>query len=387
MATTLVDSDNQGTVDNTYVNLVTYNGSGSCGGDDLLGTCTANALVPGFVSECSTSRLAYDLSPENHGDQPFSGTAYSSQIEWEVTKPDTFNLTVIAKPTSDCVGEYIVRHCTFRAAQMWYPVELFPLSQLGPNSPVRSYISPGQNCLSLNANSSFRDDTFVSYLPAQSELESPNSTFGGLVHYLQITYNAELTWHWNGSVWSVNATGKQAENAILDSFALSSGVESWYGNHSLASPDYCRNTVYNVVDEYDTVIVEFALHDRIRNLMFLSSVLEFAYDTTESVSSQQVPAARSAPVLRYRVIYRYWAGSLAVTSAIILMITPTFWGFWRLRGKVTLSPVDTAIALEAPLVQTDKELVDARSRLKEIGERPLYSASRHDGGPSAWVPT
>ena len=43
---------------------------------------------------------------------------------------------------------------------------------------------------------------------------------------------------------------------------------------------------------------------------------------------------------------------LIVMLIVMLMITPTFWGSWRLGGSTTPSPVDTAIAFGVPLVQT-----------------------------------
>lgn len=381
VASSLVDGDTQGAVDNVYINTFGYNDAGGCGEDDLLGTCTGRAASPGFVADCTTSSLPYDLSPESHNNEPFSGTAYSSHIEWNAANATIFNLTVVIKNDPTCVGKYVVRRCTFRAAQISYPIELFPMSQLGPSSPLRRLGIPlGEaNCLSLNGSSTYQTDNFISYLPTHSELDSPNSTFGGLVQYLKSIYEADLEWGWNGSHWSVNAAGKLAETAVLDTGILEGNPLYDSANHSLASPDFCKNVIYNVMD-LDNVVVEEAIYNQIRNLMFFSSVMQFSYS---DYPPQEVQARRTVPVLRYRVLYRYWAGSLAVTSLVILMITPTFWGFWRLRGKVTLSPVDTAIALEAPLVQTDKGIGDPRSRLREIGERPLNPAERGESG-SAW---
>ena len=321
MATTFVDGDDQGAVDNTYVNGILFQNAGGCGGDDLVGTCTGNVVSPGFDSSCTTSTLPYDLSPKNHDNQPFSGTAYSVKIDWNITSSNVFNLTVVAKGSNSCVGNYTVRHCTFRAAQMSYPIELFPATQLGPNSPARQIIGEGTNCLSLNANSSWKNDKFISYLPDRSELVSSNSTFGGLVHYLQSTYEADLIWSWNGSVWSTNATGKQARNAILDTSVLDPRTGFDVGNRSLASPDYCASKIYNVLDGDDddddmVAVVEYAIRDRIRNLMFFSSIMEYGFNYgSDSGPAQQVQAERKAPELIYKILYRYWVASLAVTSS------------------------------------------------------------------------
>ena len=110
--------------------------------------------------------------------------------------------------------------------------------------------------------------------------------------------------------------------------------------------------------------------------MFMSSVAHFLDDYT---AVQNVTGQRTAAVQKYKIVYRYWVGSLAITLTIIFMILPTFWGFWLLRGKVTLSPVDAAKALEAPLVLTERDVENPKSRMKEIGPRPLYPVEEAGG--------
>jgi hypothetical protein len=383
----LIDGD-QGTYwDDTYLNWADSPDSGLCGGDDTSGTCTGRVVAPGFFPECTTSYVHYNMDPEDHPNQPFTRTVLSTRIDWDVESPNVFNFSSVLKYLPDCDAHYLVRNCTFRAARISYPFELFPADQLGDHAILKKNMpyDSGFNLVSLNVNSTYENDTLVSYLESASDIDSASSTFGGVAHYLQSVFNAEMEWSWNGSIWSINATGRQAETALLDTAKLSYDTDtSNYGPTSVSNPNFCNNTLYGM-RVFNHTLIEDEMRDRLRNLMFISSVYQYEYNyimDDDTPPWQTVVGERTAPVLRYKVVYRYWAGSLAVTTMIILMITPTFWGFWRLRGKVTLSPVDTAAALDAPLVHTNNEMVDPRSRLKEIGARPLYSADRGASGSS-----
>ena len=181
-------------------------------------------------------------------------------------------------------------------------------------------------------------------------------------------------------MWSVNATSQIANSAVLDNFDLDDGNGDEYVNHSLASPDFCKNTLYNSWAPFgDQTMLESNIRDLLRNLMFFSSVSLSALNEPVDPSADYTPPVqmilgmRTAAVLRYKVHYRWWAASLTVTLIIVLMIIPTFWGFWKLRGAATLSPVDTALAFGVPLAQTGHQEIDPRIRLKEIGARTLNS--------------
>ncbi|KIW68717.1 hypothetical protein PV04_04641 [Phialophora macrospora] len=383
----LIDGD-QGTYwDDTYLNWADDPDSGLCGGFDTSGTCTGRIIAPGFFSDCTTSYAHYNMDPKDHPNQTFTRTVLSTRIDWDVETPTVFKFSSVLKYLPACDAQYLVRNCTFRAARISYPFEVFPADQLGNHAILKKNLgsNSGFNLVSLNVNSTYEDDIFVSHLESASDVDSASSTFGGVAHYLQSVFNAEMEWSWNGSIWSINTTGRQAETALLDTAKISYGNDtSNYGPTSVSDPNFCKNTLWNM-QAYDSnhTLIEDEMRDRLRNLMFISSVYQYEYNLMMDVSIpayQTVVGERTAPVLRYKVVYRYWAGSLAVTTVIILMITPTFWGFWRLRGKVTLSPVDTAAALDAPLVHTSNEVGDPRSRLKEIGARPLYSAGRGGSG-------
>ncbi|EXJ60470.1 hypothetical protein A1O7_04623 [Cladophialophora yegresii CBS 114405] len=389
----LIDGDTGTYWDDTYLNKAKDPDSGLCGVLDASGTCTGRVVAPGFWPNCTTSYVPYNMDPKDYPNQTLTRRIFSTSIDWDVETPNVFTFSSVLKYLPDCDGQYLVRNCTFQAARISYPFALFPTDRLGDHSILKKTKNEsvdGLNVISLNVDTTYDNDTFVSYLDSARDIDSGSSTFGGVAHYLQSVFNAEMEWTWNGSIWSINATGRQAETAVLNT---ATGMDDPnigdYGPTSLSDPNFCYNTLYySYIQDNNHTVIEDEMRDRLRNLMFMASVLQYEYEWLQTPIDvwppyQTVLGQRTAPVLRYKVLYRWWAGSLAVTTVIILMITPTFWGFWRLRGKVTLNPVDTAAALDAPLVHTDKDVVDPRSRLKEIGARPLYSAGRSGSGSTS----
>ncbi|KIW99235.1 uncharacterized protein Z519_00898 [Cladophialophora bantiana CBS 173.52] len=112
----------------------------------------------------------------------------------------------------------------------------------------------------LDPKSTFLNDMPISYLPGRSEIESPTNTFGGTVHYLLAVYNAELEWKRNGSAWSTNATGRQAETTFPDTAKLDCDYDPFtegsyepsrwgaLGPYPVTSPRFCENTLWSMFD-------------------------------------------------------------------------------------------------------------------------------------------
>ena len=98
--------------------------------------------------------------------------------------------------------------------------------------------------------------------------------------------------------------------------------------------------------------------------------LNYSLPGVRSDYEQNVTATQVRPVTEYTVRYTHWIGSVAVTYAIILVLLPTFWGFWKLAWRTSMSPVDMARALQAPLLAGTKG--DTSEVLHEFGQRNIH---------------
>jgi hypothetical protein len=75
----------------------------------------------------------------------------------------------------------------------------------------------------------------------------------------------------------------------------------------------------------------------------------------------------------YDVAWKWWCGSVAVTISIIMFILPTFYGFWKLVGKTSLSPFETARAFHAPILHDTSPTLDNPALLKAVGKKNVHT--------------
>ncbi len=70
------------------------------------------------------------------------------------------------------------------------------------------------------------------------------------------------------------------------------------------------------------------LLDSVRTTLFYTSILAAELDDTSSTVQTVYQASEFITENVYYVLWRYWGASFGVTFAIILVIIPTYYGFW-----------------------------------------------------------
>lgn len=176
--------------------------------------------------------------------------------------------------------------------------------------------------------------------------------------------------------------------AYLNTEALQSSSSEYYGVN-IANLFYDYNTAhYSEYTWNNCNLLWFRPTDYIKsaliNFMFRAALdagvghPSLAGNVTQTFSAQRV-----TPVLVYRANYRYLAASVAVTSIGLLAAMILLWGWWELGRPVSLSPLETAKAFGAPLLQETAHRREAGEILASTGEanvhydgRALVSSSR-----------
>ena len=102
----------------------------------------------------------------------------------------------------------------------------------------------------------------------------------------------------------------------------------------------------------------------LRELMFRAAI------AASNASTQQTTVAEQTSIRAvYASHYSWLGGAIIVILLTVLAITPLFSGWWHLGRSVSLSPIETAKAFEAPLLYGDAYNADVNLLLKEMGKR------------------
>ncbi|KAH0842950.1 hypothetical protein AYO21_03335 [Fonsecaea monophora] len=75
---------------------------------------------------------------------------------------------------------------------------------------------------------------------------------------------------------------------------------------------------------------------------------DVSWDAWSNSSRVLVEATQRKAEVYYRTRYPWMFGALASTLVCVLLVLPSYWGFWELGRKVTLNPIEVANAFQAP---------------------------------------
>jgi len=103
----------------------------------------------------------------------------------------------------------------------------------------------------------------------------------------------------------------------------------------------------------------------------LNSMHDFMFRAALRASNgtvvQTFAAKRTLPALLFHSNHRYLAAAFAITLLALLVVLFLLWGWWELGRCVTLSPLETAKAFDAPMMRTIGRNSAVEGILKEIG--------------------
>lgn len=392
-----------------------------CVDKDNTAVCKGNATITGFSMDCSTRmNQTYDFRPEQHiSDQPFRQTVYSSSVTWQPTEPNVINLSVLYKPNATCNGLFEELTCKFEAVNMSVPIQIQGDQGFyqGTSYSSNAYAYP---VIAIDANSTSSDFVVHNTLPVSSEEGQTNTTFGAIAEYLGLRYNGSIDWTLLDGRWSSNSTGILAKTYKFEPYIypeFPNGTIDYDPNVQTFLPKvdnatWCRHT-YSGADylaDAQGINPASTIWSYLNSLMLGAAAIETTNEYTDFLINDYYndpgsnltgkayntwydsiflrltqtwdKASATQPALRYNIRFKYWGASVTVTTCVILMIVPLFWGFWTLDRRATLSPFETAAAFDAkPLEGVDMKK-GTTVLLQEIGRQPLHNSGYGSGSNS-----
>ncbi|KAH8599205.1 hypothetical protein B0O99DRAFT_683187 [Bisporella sp. PMI_857] len=343
--------------------------------------CSATVSGIGFRATCNETTEPYSLLYDS---QYFNDTIGEVLLDGNITYNAVDNIIGVltqTKPDPTCEGNFVIHNCSLEMGTVQYHVDV-----------VYNYTGSKEYSWSYNETSSRDPYQPINFEPFPnldliSDRTTNTSIFAGIFDTIQEYYGATRVIvnppsdsdHWP----SIDVLGSYADQVIPS--AMSSDFIDQKGTSLISgdSPFNMCNVSFSGFGNSKGLLIDDLL-GRLSDVFFYSSIMiadnlwdgepltadvGLNWGTTQTVTDTFV----ARYTIQYRVFWKWWFGSMAVTISVILFILPTFWGFWMLSRRTTLSPFETARAFHAPVIQDAPAHFDTKKLLKEVGNKNLHT--------------
>jgi len=297
------------------------------------GVCRGELVGPGWDVSCNSSTHPLNMT------SPISGTTFLvgyARVLHVKYYPNNITIRAIHKPHPGYVNDLVVTTCLLRGAIVRYAVELTSTNNSSSSS------SPPSNNTNPNP-----DTATVTLIPPSSTTE--NTTIS------MTFFNASLGGETSGLGYFPSSLGgfALAAKTIYDS-----NVTIYYTGGSYAlDPSTFGPMVYTQRTPGDTAIGAADMTWVDPSADIISALREMAFRAAIGLTNSSAAMVQrvgtgehTVTITVYESNFTYLAGALAVMVLAVAAVIPLFLGWWRLGREVSLSPVETARAFNAPLL-------------------------------------
>lgn len=338
--------------------------------EGCMGKCSTVIQAAGFSIDCQPPvRTPVDYEPEmplSNGSFPSSAfdpqplfsvdLTWSSGVDEDIIRlegrptnaesvPEQVILSVGYSDTADCKGSFVTKNCTLTESIVDYQLSLVNNTVTLNNPDINLHVVSKGNST---------PDIMGGYMPGE------NITLGGfaLAGADLFTSNTSLRFVGAAGMWQVEGFNTFASQYIVNA-------------------TYLGNCQFGWKDPTDDILS--ALHE----IMFRTALK--ASNAADSVfvqngqgnhtfhTKQTLQATQTSVQNVFLSHFGYLGGALAVMTLGVLSVLPTFNGWWHLGRPMTLSPIETAKAFNAPILSTQPSHSNAsvRQLMKDVGAREV----------------
>jgi hypothetical protein len=344
-------------------------------------TCEGECLIThdgiGFDSTCYENEIPFNMTADNYVG---NNTIFSSAINWNHNHPYRMSLNTVWKDVNGCDGVIKNRTCSLQLGRVRYRSTV-RYNFTDTDGEYWSWVNQDRQDV-LDEFTSGNEKHAIRFVPASNftnlhpesdDIPTDTDTmYGGIAFALASYYNSTV---------AVQSTSEETFARIDGFYAQQLDL----GDFNYTTDDYCylNFNSFGLYWQYETPYDD--LLDQIQQTLYFTSI--WAASVSDYVTNNKSAdfwsdgtwpkpafANMEQPVvqLRYRVIWYWWGASCAVTLCIVLFILPTFYGFWTLARKTTLSPFETARAFHAPVLHDQPMHLDTPTLLKTVGTKNLH---------------
>lgn len=349
---------------------------------------TKNLRGLGFRSSCENSTVPFNLPPDGKPlNSSTDNTILSIDVSWDWKSPYTIQLDTKYKQTPDCSGDLIVQNCSLElgtvqhSAQVEHVLRITPKNKEATETWQWTYVQP---------NSDVDDATFAPspnwepFTEQHTEFGTSNTTYGGFALAVASYFGGSITFETNDNVTELQYNGHYAiqqtptfrQDDAGNTVALPNVCNASFENIDFIPPFFFHSSPYFdspsdfMLDQIRTSLFYLSIQysSAELNQIAFPGVIDANADTQTSVGIDD-----SVTISVYKVGWKWYFGSVAVTISIVLFILPTFYGFWTLARQTTLSPFETARAFHAPVLNDTAPDLDTPTLLKEVGKKNVHT--------------
>jgi hypothetical protein len=289
------------------------------------GVCSGVFIGPGFDYDCTQGKQNYSL-----------GAAYGPPgTTWDIGiiqindidkfSPDVLNVTTVYKGDAAAVGNLTLTTCLLHSATIQYPFTYTngTVELQGPGTSIGGIVN--------------RTEELV-YLPREnSSMGTYPSRLGGFGYALSRIYNGKVELYYTGLMAVLGEGPMTYTYMSSDDLVMGQEGMTWFG---------------------PTPSILEAVHE-----MAFRTAVAFSNSSFE----QTIQGTQERTFIKYTMNTEFLAGSLAVTFASALAIVLLYYGFWLLGRPVSMSPLETANAFQAPSMCGGDSLKKADDLAKAFG--------------------
>jgi hypothetical protein len=295
------------------------------------GTCSADAIAPGFDVGCVTNYVDFNITSlnESNSDAGLFEVGYARVLFDGSSNSGGIMVNTLVKPDAGVEGVLINTECQLQIAQ------------------VRYSVSVNNNGVTLLPANSQNEPIVVQY-PEPEEINANglfSSRIGGIVQVATNMYQSDIQMVLQPSLANglqMNTTGPMSTTYLKSSISYLNAYNLTWRD---PSPDIIST---------------------IRELTFRAAIANSDSSTWQNVTSSEVTVGTF-----YVSRYKFLGGAIVVMLLSICAIAPLFFGWWHLGRKVTLSPVEVAKSFDTPLLREGGSNMNVNDLLEHCGRKPM----------------
>jgi len=379
------------------------------------GVCRGEVVGPGWDVRCNSSTRAYNMTSPKSGDIFPAGYA---TVHHDKGTPDRITVETAHKPNPGFVGDIVLTTCVLHHAIVRYSVEVTNpnntntktnIINLSPDSPQLSPVTllplpPLDQNATINLLRSNRSET--------SAIGIFPSALGGFALAAKTIYNSSISIYFTSGTYALDPstsgpmvyTHRTNMGGDNTKAALTADKMAWVdpagdivnalremafrGALGISSPPPSQSPSTSASGASDPGVSTNTTTTTNGNANGNTNGNgEGVKPPPQNLRQEVLNASQTMTLTIYTSHYVYLAVALALMFIAILAILPLYSRWWELGRQVSLSPLETGRALEAPLLASESENGGVKGILKEVGKvRVRYGVIRKEGGGGErWV--